>query len=192
MIPVNDWEIKKCLYLSLAILLVMLGLIGLAGLGFDIPGLRQIVGFIFLTFVPGILILRILKIHNIGIIESLLYSVGLSIALIMFSGLFMNLVFPLFGIVKPISTLPVVVTLTVISLILAATAYWRDRDFSALAQRRPAGTLSRSSLALVLLVGVVVLPAVGAVHEIHELLVEVAFLAYEGHQFARAVGRTVE
>ena len=36
----------------------MLGLIGLAALGFDIPVLRQIVGFIFLTFVPGILILK--------------------------------------------------------------------------------------------------------------------------------------
>jgi len=51
-IPVNDWEIKKCLYLSLAILLATLGLIGLAGLGFDVPGLRQIVGFIFLTLFP--------------------------------------------------------------------------------------------------------------------------------------------
>jgi hypothetical protein len=34
-------EIKKCLRLPLAILLVALGLVGLAALGFDMPVLRQ-------------------------------------------------------------------------------------------------------------------------------------------------------
>ncbi len=82
----NDWEIKKCLSLSLAILLVGAGLLGLDALGFDIPVLRQIVGFVFLTFIPGILILRILRIHNINTVESLVYSVGLSLAFVMFSG----------------------------------------------------------------------------------------------------------
>ena len=54
MIPLSDWEIKKCLGLSLAILLATLGLVGLTALGFDIPGLRQIIGFVFLTFIPGL------------------------------------------------------------------------------------------------------------------------------------------
>jgi uncharacterized membrane protein len=44
----NDWEIKKCLRLSLAVLLSLLGLIGLEALGLDIPILRQVVGFVFL------------------------------------------------------------------------------------------------------------------------------------------------
>lgn len=82
MTPPSDWDIKKCLWLSLAISLAALGLVGLAAVGFDMPILRQIVGFVFLTFVPGILILRILKSHNIGLIESLLYSVGLSLAFV--------------------------------------------------------------------------------------------------------------
>lgn len=82
MTPPSDLDIKKCLWLSLAISLAAPGLVGLAALGFDIPILRQIVGFIFLTFVPGVLILRILKIHNIGLIESLLCSVGLSLAFV--------------------------------------------------------------------------------------------------------------
>jgi uncharacterized membrane protein len=63
----NNWEIKECLRLALAILLAAVGLVGLGASGFDIPILRQIVGFIFLTFVPGIFILRILRIHNIGL-----------------------------------------------------------------------------------------------------------------------------
>jgi len=56
--PLNNWEIRRCLRLSLAILLAAVGLVGLAALGFDILLLRQIVGFIFLTFVPSGLQIR--------------------------------------------------------------------------------------------------------------------------------------
>jgi len=131
MTPPNDWEIKKCLRLSLAILLAAVGLVGLAALGFDIPILRQIVGFIFLTFIPGILILRILKIHNLGIIQSTAYSVGLSISFLFFTGLFANFVLPFIGISKPIFTFPIMTTLAIFTLILGAVAYKRDKDFSA-------------------------------------------------------------
>jgi uncharacterized membrane protein len=129
--PPNDWEIKDCLRLSLVVLLVYLGLVGLAALGFDIPVLRQIVGFIFLTFIPGILILRILRIHNISAIESLVYSVGLSLAFVMFTGLFASFILPLIGISKPISVFPLVATVAVFTLILGAVAYVRERSFSA-------------------------------------------------------------
>ncbi len=135
MTPPNDWEIKKCLRLALATLLAAVGLIGLATLGFDIPGLRQIVGFIFLTFIPGILILRVLKVHNVSVVESLLYSVGLSIAFIYIAGLFANFVLPLMGVSKPISTFPVTATLAIFTLILGGVAYKRDRDFSAVPMR---------------------------------------------------------
>ena len=127
----NDWQIKKWLRLTLAILLAMLGLVGLAALGFDIPILRQIVGFILLSFIPGILILRILKVHNTGIVESLLYSVGLSIAFVYLTGLFVNFALPLMGISKPISMLPITATLAIFTLILGIVAYKRDKDFSA-------------------------------------------------------------
>jgi len=129
MTPLNDWQIRKCLLLSLSLLLAMLGLIGLAALGFDVPVLRQIVGFLFLTFVPGILILRILKIHNIGVIESVLYSVGLSLAFVMATGVVANFALPPLGISHPITLAPLIVTLTFFFLILCFLAYKRDRDF---------------------------------------------------------------
>ena len=131
----NDWQIKKCLVLSIGLLLAMLGLIGLAALGFDIPGLRQLAGFLFLTFVPGILLLRILKIHNVGIIESLLYSVGLSLAFIMAIGVVVNFALPPLGILHPIALAPLIVTFTVSFLILCFLAYARDKNF------RPADSL---------------------------------------------------
>lgn len=128
----NDWDIKRCLLLALAILLSLLGLIGMGYLGFDIPLLRQIVGFIFLTFIPGMFILRVFRIHNIGLIESLLYSVALSIAFIYFTGLFANFVLPLLDISKPISLLPITAILIIFTFILGLLAYKRDKGFSPL------------------------------------------------------------
>jgi uncharacterized membrane protein len=133
----NDWKIEKCLYISLAILLALVVLIALPGLGFNIPVLRQIAGFVFLTFIPGILILRILRIHNIGIIESLVYSVGLSLAFIMFSVASINFLLPLMGISRPISLLPITATLAVLTLILMAIAYLRDRGFTHQDEAKP-------------------------------------------------------
>ncbi|MBC8276536.1 MAG: DUF2206 domain-containing protein, partial [Chloroflexi bacterium] len=105
------------------------GLIGLGALGLDIPVLRQIVAFIFLTFIPGILLLRILKIHNAGIIESLLYSVGLSLAFVMVTGVVANFALPPLGISHPITLAPLTATFTVLFLILCLLAYTRDKNF---------------------------------------------------------------
>ena len=129
MTPSNDWQIKKCLVVSISLLLAMLGLIGLAALGFDVPVLRQTVGFVFLTFVPGMLILKILKIHNISIIESLLYSAGLSLVFVMAVGVVANFVLPPLGISHPIALAPLLVTFTVLFLILCFLVYVRDKNF---------------------------------------------------------------
>jgi uncharacterized membrane protein len=123
---VVDWEIKKFLHLVLAIQLALLGLVGLTALGFDVPFLTQVVGFIYLAFIPGLLILRILRLHGLGTIETLLYSVGLSIASVMFLGFFMNMLYPLIGIFRPISTLPLIITLTVAVAILCLVAYIQE------------------------------------------------------------------
>ena len=125
----NDWEIKKCLTLCISLLLAMLGLIGLAALGFDIPVLRQIIGFVFLTFIPGMLILRVLKIHSAGIIECLLYSVGLSLAFVIATGVATNFALPPLGISHPIALAPLLVTFTIFFLILCFLAYVRDKNF---------------------------------------------------------------
>ena len=138
-IPPNDWQIKKCLALSLSLLLATLGLIGLAVLGFDIPVLRQIIGFVFLSFVPGILLLKILRVHNAGIIESLLYSVGLSLAFIIATGVVANFALPPLGISYPISLAPLTATFTIFFFILCCLAYARDKDF------RPTNRLPKDS-----------------------------------------------
>ena len=126
----NDWGIGKFLKVVLAIQLAMWGVIGLDAIGLQIPILRQLIGFIYLTFIPGILILRILKLHKLSNIETLLYTVGLSIATLMFTGLFVNTIFPFFGISGPISLLPLIITISVVVLVLCVLCYIRDKDFS--------------------------------------------------------------
>ncbi|HEX77692.1 MAG TPA: DUF2206 domain-containing protein [Dehalococcoidia bacterium] len=130
LIRMNDWEFGKFLKVIIAIQVAMFALMGLAVLGLNIPGLRQVVGFIYLSFVPGVIILRILKIHRLSTIETLLYSVGLSIVFLMFTGVLMNALYPRIGISRPISTIPLTITMGIIILIMCALAYRRDKDFS--------------------------------------------------------------
>ena len=129
-LQINDWEIKKFLKVILAIQLAMWCVIGLDAIGLQIPILRQLIGFIYLTFVPGIIILRILKLHKLGNIETLLYTVGLSITTLMLTGLFMNMVYPIFGISGPISLTPLIITISVVILVLCILNYVRDKNFS--------------------------------------------------------------
>lgn len=121
----NNLEIRKYLYIVLFLLAATVGPI-IAGI--DIPVLRQLFGFVFLTIVPGTLILRILKVHNIGMAESLVYSVGLSLAFVMFFGLFVNILHFVAGISRPISLYPLTISFGIAVLIMSVVAYLRDKD----------------------------------------------------------------
>lgn len=129
-IQMNDWDIKKFLKVILTVQIAMWSVIYLDFMGIEIPIIRQAIGFIYLTFVPGIIILRILKLHKLGTIETLLYTIGLSISLLMFTGLLMNTVYPLFGISRPISITPLIITISTVVLVLCVMCYVRDKDFS--------------------------------------------------------------
>ena len=97
---------------------------------FDIPVLRQILGFIFLTFIPGWLILSILKLNKLGMTEKLVLCVGLSVAFTMFAGLLINTIYPLFGYPTPLTTNSLLISFSIITLILAVIAYFRNKDIA--------------------------------------------------------------
>ena len=127
----NDWRIGKFLIVILSIQLAMFGSIGIDNIGLHIPLLRQLIGFIYLTFIPGLIILRILKLHELDSIETLLYAVGLSLASLMFSGLLINTLSPLFGFNRPISLIHLIITISCVVIILCVICYKRDSDFFA-------------------------------------------------------------
>jgi len=90
---------------------------------------RQVIGFLYLTFVPGFLLLGILRINSLSKAEIVLYSVGLSLSFLMFAGFFMNLFYPLFGFSKPISEMSLAYTISIIVLFLCAIFYYRNKEF---------------------------------------------------------------
>lgn len=125
----NDWGIKKFLTLIFSIQLALWAVLCLDFLGIQIPLLRQIIGFIYLSFIPGILLVRILKIHKINGIEVLSISVGLSLTTLMFTGLIINTIFPPLGILRPISIIPLISSLSAIVLFLCMLCYKIDNAF---------------------------------------------------------------
>ena len=120
---------KKILIVIVSLQLAFLGLIALDSLSLGIPILRQVIGFLYLTFVPGILLLGVFRINNLNTLETLLYSAGLSLSFLMFIGFLMNFFYPLIGISKPISVIPLTITISVITLVLCAIFYYRNKEF---------------------------------------------------------------
>ena len=150
-LQMNDWGIRKFLGVVLAIHLLLWIAVGSNALGVHIPLITEVIGFIYLTFIPGILILRVLRLHKLGSIRTLLFSVGLSVAFTMFIGLLINAVYPLIGISRPLSTLPLIITFSVITLALSALSYVRDKDFSEPSYMEVRELLSSPALFLLLL-----------------------------------------
>lgn len=159
----NNWPLASCVILGLSIVLVQAFLTWLVYLGINIPVLHQVNGFILLVFLPGILILRTLRIHNTGVIESIIYSTGLSLALEMGLGAGLNFLLPLFGISRPLTLLPLTTAISLTVIILTALAIMLDRRFIP-SSKVPAFGLPRlnAALYLVLLLLLVVLAATTA------------------------------
>lgn len=90
--------------------------------------LRAIFSFIFLTTIPGLLIMLMLKIRNIGFWEYLVYTIGLSIAFLMFGGLLINWTLPLIGINQSLSRNPLLISFNLLLLIFFLITYIRNQD----------------------------------------------------------------
>ncbi len=125
----NDWNIKDLFIFVIAVQIILLVTAGLNNIGLNIPIIQVIAAFISLIYLNGILLLRILRIHGLGNIENVLYAVGLSIAAGMFFGMLINLTYPLLGITKPISLIPLIITFTIFTGLLLALSYMRDRTY---------------------------------------------------------------
>ncbi len=122
LIQMNDWDSGRFLKVVIAIQIAALAVIW-----WQIPVITPVVGVIGFSFIPGIVILRLLKLHDLGTIETLLYATGLSVGFLMFVGFFINTLYPYVGISRPISLLPVIITVSTIVVAMCVVSYYRDR-----------------------------------------------------------------
>lgn len=93
----------------------------------NIPFLRQILGSICLTVLPGAMLLRMLRLNrSVPLLDKLILAIGLSFSYIIFSGLFMNYVYPCLSIDRPLSINSLVITMSLSLVALAAVSCLRD------------------------------------------------------------------
>ena len=124
----KDWRIKEFLTMIIAVQVIFSVLIFLDYSGLNVPIIKNIVGFIFILFVPGMLLLRLLDLDGIEYNgQILIYTVGLSLASLMLVGFLMNTIYPLFGISNPLSTVSIFVTINALIIILCFICYNVDK-----------------------------------------------------------------
>jgi uncharacterized membrane protein len=126
----NDWDIVTFFKLVASLQIFVWIVLALDAVGVHVPIVRAVLVLVYLLFVPGIILLRVLKLHELNITEGFFYIVGLSVATIMLTGLFMNTVY-VHGITSmPLTLVPFIATMSGVVLVLCAVSYRRDRGYS--------------------------------------------------------------
>jgi uncharacterized membrane protein len=94
----------------------------------NIPIARQLIGFVYFTFIPGMCIIKLFKMKVKDLTETVLLAVGISIAFLMIIGLIMNEVHSLFAVQNPFSLAFLLPIINSFILIFAVIAYLRKGD----------------------------------------------------------------
>lgn len=90
--------------LALTIIFVVLLRLDLTGQG--IPVLRPVVGILLFAALPGAVLLRVVGVNPEDTRVWLLYSVGVSLVMLMAIGLILNLLLPFVGVDRPLAPIP--------------------------------------------------------------------------------------
>jgi len=126
----------------------------------DIPILRQVFGFLFLTFIPGYVVLKALRIESQKT-DTVLLSVGLSLTVLMLIGLTMSTLSPLIGLANPLTLSPLVLVISCVAMCILLSGCRTD-----LTSTDQVGDKSRTlTIFHVLLFVIPALGIVGAVYD---------------------------
>lgn len=106
---------------SFVVLVVSLQSLALVSIILDLAVVRQVAGFLYLTLVPGMVLMRVLMFKESTIVEHVSISVGLSISLNMLLGYLVNGFGLILGVQHPLSLASLLFPLS--TLMLAACVY---------------------------------------------------------------------
>lgn len=114
---------------------------------FNIPVARQIIVFAYFTLMPGLLVIQLLRPNDIRKTEIITFSVGISVALLMFIGLLVNEFGRSIGVTQPLSLTPTLTALNIFMLACAVLVILRG-DYSILQKLGTNGKLHPTHLLL--------------------------------------------
>ena len=114
---------QKLMYIIITVAVLITNLTILLNISF----LRPIFGFLFLTILPGLSILQILKLNKIGYTEKVVLSVGISISFLMFFGLFINNLSLNLGYKTPLLTIPLLISFNLAFVVFGIIGYKIDK-----------------------------------------------------------------
>jgi uncharacterized membrane protein len=149
-------ETKKRSWNFLVIVL-LLQFVVLASVFLDLFGVRQIVGVLYLTFVPGLIVVKLLKLDELGSLETILLSVGFSLTSLMVVALILNEFGPMFGFSQPLSLNPLLITFSVLTLLGAVLVCLRNANI------KLQEVTNRDIFLSVLLIGLPILSVIGTI-----------------------------
>jgi len=95
---------------------------------FDIPIARQVIGFIYLTFIPGFAFMKLLKLEKDSMLFNVLFSAGFSLAILMVGGLLLNELGFAVGISKPLSSIPLITVFSGIVLLFSFLSSYKKNS----------------------------------------------------------------
>ena len=122
-------EIKlNVVKLVLVIQLIVFGIIGLDKIGIDIPIIREVIVFIYLIFIPGLLILKNLGLEVSTPMKLLLLSITTSVSTLTILSTLENIILsPFYD--KPISEEPLMVTIYGFTIFLTLVCLCRGNQY---------------------------------------------------------------
>ena len=117
---------KSKIYLSIALFMGILGT--LFYIGINPLFIRSITAFLFFISVPGYLLMKMFRISAGNLFEQLSYIISTSIAYLIFIGLTINTIYPMFGNYRALEFNSVYFTLNTSLLCLIPLAYLRENN----------------------------------------------------------------
>ncbi len=104
---------------------------------FNVPVLRPVLGAVFLTLTPGLVLLTLLRLDRLDLTERATLALALSISFAIFFGLAINTIYPLFGNNRPLAADSLAISFGVLILVLAIIGRVSNPDASLIGMPKP-------------------------------------------------------
>jgi uncharacterized membrane protein len=108
---------------------ILLQAIVYAAMVFDVPFVRQVLGFVFFAFIPGLMLLKLFRINVSNIVETVLLSVGLSVSFLMILGFVTNALGSLQLIAEPLSLAPLALITNGVLTVMCILGFISKKEF---------------------------------------------------------------